>query len=104
SGTLCKPLTKGRHPALIMIDGSGGGLRGWNGVQQFFAQNGIAALTYDKRGFGKSTGTIIGATVRDMAGDAAAGVRYLQQRADIAPDKVGAWGISQGGWLAPVVA
>ena len=104
SGTLCKPLTKGRHPALIMIDGSGGGLRGWNGVQQFFAQNGIAALTYDKRGFGKSTGTIVGATVNDMAGDAAAGVRYLQRRSDIAPDKVGAWGISQGGWLAPVVA
>jgi pimeloyl-ACP methyl ester carboxylesterase len=104
SGTLCKPLTKGRHPALIMIDGSGGGLRGWNGLQQFFAQHGIAALTYDKRGFGKSTGTIVGATVNDMAGDAAAGVRYLQTRADIAPDKVGAWGISQGGWLAPVVA
>jgi pimeloyl-ACP methyl ester carboxylesterase len=104
AGTLCKPLTKGRHPALIMIDGSGGGLRGWNGVQQFFAQNGIAALTYDKRGFGKSTGTIVGATVNDMAGDAAAGVRYLQKRADIAPDRVGAWGISQGGWLAPVVA
>jgi pimeloyl-ACP methyl ester carboxylesterase len=104
SGTLCKPLTKGRHPALIMIDGSGGGLRGWNGVQQFFAQNGIAALTYDKRGFGKSTGTIVGATVNDMAGDAAAGVRYLQQRSDIAADKVGVWAISQGGWMAPVVA
>jgi pimeloyl-ACP methyl ester carboxylesterase len=104
AGTLCKPLTKGRHAGVVMIDGSGGGLRGWNGLQQFFARHGIAALTYDKRGFGKSTGTIVGATVNDMAGDAAAGVRYLQQRADIDSKKVGVWAISQGGWMAPVVA
>ena len=104
AGTLCLPLTKGRHPAVVMIDGSGGGLRGWNGLQQFFARHGIAALTYDKRGFGKSTGTIVGATVNDMAGDAAAGVRYLQQRLDIDPKKVGVWAISQGGWMAPLVA
>jgi pimeloyl-ACP methyl ester carboxylesterase len=39
-----------------------------------------------------------------MAGDAAAGVRYLQKRADVDPRKVGVWAISQGGWMAPVVA
>jgi len=74
------------------------------GLPQFFAQHGIAALAYDKRGYGASTGTIIGATVEDMAGDAAAGVRYLQTRRDIDPSKVGVWAISQGGWMAPVVA
>jgi uncharacterized protein len=104
AGTLCLPVRKGRHPAVIMIDGSGDGHRGWNGLAQFFAQHGIAALTYDKRGFGASTGTIVDATVSDMAGDAAAGVRYLQKRPDIDPRKVGAWAISQGGWMAPVVA
>jgi pimeloyl-ACP methyl ester carboxylesterase len=103
AGTLCLPVRKGPHPAVIMIDGSGGGLRGWNGLAQFFAQHGIAALTYDKRGFGASTGTILGATVNDMAQDAAAGVRYLQKRSNIDPRKVGVWSISQGGWMAPVV-
>jgi uncharacterized protein len=104
AGTLCLPLKKGPHSGVIIIDGSGGGLRGWNGLAQFFAQHGIAALTYDKRGFGASTGTIVGATVNDMSGDAAAGVRYLQKRPDIDANKVGVWGISQGGWMAPVVA
>jgi uncharacterized protein len=104
AGTLCRPLGKGPHPAVIMIDGSGDGHRGWNGLAQFFAQHGIAALTYDKRGYGASTGTILGATVNEMAGDAAAGVRYLQNRRDIDPRKVGVWAISQGGWMAPVVA
>ena len=103
AGTLSLPLTKGPHPAVILISGSDGGLRG-RGLPQFFAQHGIAALAYDKRGFGSSTGTILGATINDMAGDAAAGVRYLQKRADIAPTKVGVWSISQGGWMAPVVA
>ena len=104
AGTLTLPLTKGPHPAVVLISGSDGGLRGWNAFAQFFTQHGIAALSYDKRGFGASTGTIVGATINDMAGDAAAGVRYLQKRSDIAPDKVGVWSISQGGWMAPVVA
>ena len=106
AGTLYLPLTKGPHPAVIIISGSGGGTR-WGagfGLLQFFAQHGIAALTYDKRGSGASTGTIIGATVNDMAGDVAAGVRYLQKRPDTDPRKVGVWAISQGGWMAPVVA
>jgi pimeloyl-ACP methyl ester carboxylesterase len=104
AGTLTLPLTKGPHPAVVLISGSDGGLRGWSAFAQFFAQHGIAALSYDKRGFGASTGTIVGATIYDMAGDAAAGVRYLQKRPDIASLKVGVWAISQGGWMAPVVA
>jgi pimeloyl-ACP methyl ester carboxylesterase len=103
AGTLTLPLTKGPHPAVVLISGSDGGLRG-RGLSQFFAQHGLAALAYDKRGFGASTGTIRGATIKDMAGDAAAGVRYLQKRPDIASNGVGVWSISQGGWMAPVVA
>jgi pimeloyl-ACP methyl ester carboxylesterase len=102
---LVLPLTKGPHPAVVIISGSDGGGR-WKGfgLPVFFAQHGIAALTYDKRGWEESTGTRIGATVEDMAGDAAAGIRFLQKRPDIDPSKVGVWAISQGGWMAPVVA
>ena len=103
AGTLSLPLKKGRHPAVILISGSDPNTRG-KGLPQFFAQHGIAALAYDKRGSGASTGTLTGATVSDMAGDVSAGVRYLQQRLDIDPGKVGVWAVSQGGWMAPVVA
>ena len=104
AGTLTLPVTKGPHPAVVIILGSDGGLRGYGRLPQFFAQHGIAALTYDKRGWGASTGTRIGSTVKDMAGDAAAGVRFLQTRQDIDPNKVGVWAISQGGWMGPIVA
>src|SRR5262249_49668603 len=55
AGTLSLPLTKGPHPAVVLISGSGWNLRG-RGLPQFFAQHGIAALAYDKRGNGASTG------------------------------------------------
>jgi len=103
AGTLSLPLKKGRHPAVILISGSDPNTRG-KGLPQFFAQHGIAALAYDKRGSGASTGSLTGATVSDMAGDVSAGIRYLQQRPDIDPGKVGVWAVSQGGWMAPVVA
>ena len=105
AGRLVRPVTRGPHPAVVIISGSGGGER-WKGygLPVFFAQHGIAALTLDKRGWGASTGSRIGATVEDMAGDVAAGVRFLQKRPDVDPSKVGVWAISQGGWLAPVVA
>jgi uncharacterized protein len=103
AGTLSLPLTKGPHPAVILISGSDGGTRG-RGLPQFFAQHGIAALAYDKRGNGASTGTLTGATISDMAGDVSAGVQFLQKRPDINPGKVGVWAVSQGGWIAPVVA
>ena len=102
AGTLSLPLTKGPHPAVVLILGSDGGTRS-RGLPQFFAQHGIAAVSYDKRGSGASTGTLTGATIDEMAGDAAAGVRYLQKRPDINRSKVGVWAISQGGWMAPVV-
>ena len=104
AGTLTLPLTKGPHPAVVLLPGSDGGARFKGELPTFFAQHGIAVLTYDKRGWGASTGTLIGATIEDMAGDTSAGVRFLQKRPDIDPGKVGMWAISQGGWMAPVVA
>ena len=103
AGTLSLPLTKGPYPAVILILGSDGGGR-TKGLPQFFAKHGIAALSYDKRGSGASSGSLTGATISDMAGDASAGIEFLQKRPDIDPRKVGVWAISQGGWMAPVVA
>src|SRR5437588_6171089 len=67
AGTLTLPLTKGPHPAVVLISGSDGGTRWRGGLPQFFAQHGIAALSSDKRGYGPSNGTMIGATIYDLA-------------------------------------
>src|SRR5439155_13512722 len=75
-----------------------------SGAAELSAYYGIAFLGYDKRGVGGSTGDWRRAGVEDLAEDAIAGVRYLRQRPDIDPKRVGLGAGSEGGWLAPVVA
>jgi pimeloyl-ACP methyl ester carboxylesterase len=64
-----------------------------------FARHGIAALIYDKRGYGSSTGNVATASFSDFAGDAIAGLKLLQSRRDINAKQIGFWGISQAGWV-----
>lgn len=103
AGTLTLPLIKGLHPAVVLIHGSDPNTR-FTGLPQLFARHGIAALSYDKRGAGTSTGDLSKATFDDLAGDTSAGVEFLQNHKDINSKQVGLWAISQGGWIAPLVA
>jgi pimeloyl-ACP methyl ester carboxylesterase len=105
SGTLLLPLNAGRHPAVVFLHGSGAEGRF---ASRFFAEQcaraGIAALIYDKRGVGRSTGDWQQADFTDLAEDALAAIHLLQRRKDIDPTKVGIQGHSQGGMIAPLVA
>jgi pimeloyl-ACP methyl ester carboxylesterase len=101
TGTLLRPLTSGPHPAVVLVHGSAQGGRSdarYRSEAALFARHGIAALIYDKRAGSES------ATFDDLAGDAAAAVRFLQSREGIDPRKIGLAGYSQGGWLAPMAA
>jgi pimeloyl-ACP methyl ester carboxylesterase len=106
SGQLKTPIMAGHHPAVVMLAGSNAQSRygqdcilGFNA--DFLARLGFAVLSYDKRGTGKSTGERedIG-----LDGDALAGIEMLRQRKDIDPKRIGIWGISEGGMIAPQVA
>lgn len=67
------------------------------------AMNGIAALVYDKRGAGESTGE--GAyRVERLAADAEAMIEHLRSDPRVDSNRVGIGGSSQGGWVAPKVA
>jgi len=105
SGTLLLPDTPGRHPAVVMIHGSGPATRDalWPWADMY-ARAGIAVLIHDKRGTGASTGSWSAATFDDLADDAFAGVQLLRARPDIDARRVGVHGMSQGGWIAPLVA
>ena len=70
----------------------------------FFAAHGIASLIYDRRGLGESSGDEQSAGLHDLADDAIAGVHRLQEQPEIDPRRIGAWGHSQGGWVAPIAA
>jgi dipeptidyl aminopeptidase/acylaminoacyl peptidase len=104
AGTLRIPSTKGQHPAIVFIHGSGPQDRDFGPMTGLFARRGIAVLTYDKRGVGDSTGDFRRVPFYELAGDALAGVRFLKTRKEIDPNKIGVWGVSQGGWLGPLAA
>jgi predicted alpha/beta hydrolase len=65
---------------------------------------GYAALIYDKRGVGQSTGDWRQASFEDLAADAAAGLDWLAARPEIDAEHIGIYGHSQGATIAPLVA
>lgn len=105
AGTLILPAGAGPFPAIVFLHGSGPEGR-WASryLARRLARAGIAALIWDKRGVGESTGWWPEAGLEDMAGDAAAAVAYARARPEIDRSRVGIHGHSQGGALAPLSA
>ena len=110
SATLTIPKGKGKHPAVILISGSGPqdrdeelmGHKPFWVIADYLSRNGIAVLRYDDRGVGKSQGNFDTATSEDFASDVKSAVKYLNKRKDISG--IGLIGHSEGGLIAPMVA
>jgi dienelactone hydrolase len=104
SGELIAPAGGTRHPAVVMIQGSGRATREpYREQAEFLAQHGVAALIYDKRGAGESTGDP-DYSYAQLAGDVRAWIAALRSRPEVTPDAIGLWGLSEGGAIAPIVA
>jgi len=115
AGTLTLPPTRGPHPAVILISGSGPqnrdheiatvpGYRPFAVIADKLTRHGIAVLRYDDRGVGESTGDPAVATSADFAADVEAALRYLRGREEISPEWIGLLGFSEGGMIAAMVA
>ncbi len=110
--TLTIPPGKGPFPAVLLIAGSGAhdrdesllGHRPFLVLSDYLTRKGIVVLRADKRGVGKSTGSLATATTADFATDAEAGVAYLKTRSEVDPHNIGLVGHSEGGVIAPMVA
>jgi hypothetical protein len=66
--------------------------------------SGFAVLRYDPPGVGRSTGESGFESLGARAEEALAALQYLQSRPDVRPDRVGLWGVSQGGWVIAMAA
>ncbi len=109
TGLLTLPATAGPHPAIMLLHGSEPGTRDDFGDQQmsaFMASQGIAILTYDKRGVGDSGGhysdSASKTNLQPIAQDAIAGLKYLKTRVEVKEDTIGLIGFSQAGWVIPL--
>jgi pimeloyl-ACP methyl ester carboxylesterase len=105
AGTLLVPLTGGKHPAIVLVHGSGAENREYMlPWARFLIRRGMAVFGYDKRGVDESTGDWNTASFDDLAGDVVAAVECLKTRADVDPAQIGLLGISQAGWVMPLAA
>jgi dienelactone hydrolase len=104
-GTLILPPTKGRHAVVIVTPGDYGTnrnqLRIW---AHNFVSRGIAALVFNSRGAGESTGIVGLNSFSDLANDVLAIVQSLKTRADINPKQIGLFGFSNSAWTVALAA
>ena len=100
----------GPLPGMVVVHGSGRVQREHLvGDVRRLVWEGFAVLAYDKRGVGDSGGVYprccgedAEATLRLLAGDAAAALRTLRQSPEIDQTRVGFFGASQAGWIIPL--
>src|SRR5262245_3289790 len=100
---------KSRHPAAVLISGSGlqdrdGPFRLNKLIAERLSANDIAVLRHDDRGFGKSSSPAKATTYQDLIGDTKAAVEYLRSRKDIDPARIILVGHSEGGYTARIIA
>jgi len=112
AGTLTLPNSRGPHPAVVLITGSGpqdrdetvAGHKPFRVLADYLTSRGIAVLRYDDRGVGESTGDFDAATVHDFVSDTCAALEFLRTRRDIDHRRIGLLGHSEGGIVVPMAA
>lgn len=88
-------------PGVVFLHGSGPQPRDSSRfAAQSLAKQGIASVIFDKRGVSESAGELAGVTFDDLAADGIAIAEYLLSQSNVS--KVGFFGHSQGGWIAPL--
>ena len=97
SGTITLPQFGEQSAGIVMVRGRGCAT-GLNGKARFFAQYGIAVLTYDKRGAGKSEGDCETFTFSELTEDAIAAHAHLASQPRVDESRVGFMGESAGAW------
>jgi len=87
--------------ALVALHGAGEGTRDsvlYTHLHELLPPAGIGVVTFDRRGEGESTGDATRGRFELQVEDALAVVRAVDA------ERVGLWGISQGGWIGPLAA
>lgn len=95
-------------PAVVMLQGSGPADRDADGyfapIRSTFLEAGLAVFSADKPGCGSSGGSWLEHGLDDRLDQALEMLAAVRSHPDVDARRVGAWGQSQGGWLAQMLA
>lgn len=95
-------------PIAIFIHGDGPQNRtsnsGYLPLIHHLLSQGIAVLTWDKKGIENSKGNWLNQSITDRAIEAKDAFNYLVDKEGISPKLIGYLGFSQGGWVIPKAA
>jgi len=104
AGRLVLPMGRDPVPLVILVHGSeSDSALDFYALQRMLPAAGIGVFVYDKRGTGASTGTFT-MNFSVLADDAVAAMQAARRLAGERISRVGYYGTSQGGWIAPLAA
>lgn len=113
-GFISKPDDNKKHPAVLILLGSGRGStdnpsRSYNPFREIshkLAKEGIIVLRFDKRGTGynKDAGTFETQSIKDYYSDAVSALNYLKKDPSVNPNKITVYGHSLGTFIAAQLA
>lgn len=112
AGTITYPKDNLKHPAILLIPGSGPsdrdqsifGHKNFLVLADILTRNGFIVLRMDDRGCGESTGDFESTSIKDFATDAAGCIQYLKTRKEVSGGQVGVLGHSLGADIAAYLA
>ncbi|NWK69142.1 alpha/beta hydrolase [Bacillus paramycoides] len=114
-GTITKPRSVGKYPAVLIIAGSGEvdrdgtivplNMKGnmYKDLAHLISNLGVVTLRFDKRGVGASEGEFMKAGMWDLVSDIEAVIAYLKEQPFVDSEKIILAGHSEGCMLATVV-
>ncbi len=112
AGTFTAPNDGARHPAVVLLSGSGAqdrdealmGHKPFMVLADHLTRNGIAVVRFDDRGIGGSGGRLDETPHSTQHRDASAALAWLQQQPEVDPTRVGLVGHSEGANIAMLAA
>lgn len=107
SGTLFMPRGGTRVPVVIALHAAASPERDsplYRHLVEMLPPMNVAVFVFDRRGSGRSGGTLEDSDYVALADDGIAALRMLAQDPRVDPQRIGFWGLSQGGWLSLLAA